>query len=68
MKIQPVLTGVTPQLLAPGKGYTLTLHGKGLTQQMALDFGPGIAILAGSLSAGAGPRGDDGKRHGPGGG
>ena len=54
--VQPTVTGVFPQLLSPGKEYALMLKGKGLTQQIALDFGPGIIVFAGSLKIG-GPEG-----------
>jgi hypothetical protein len=54
--VQPSVTGVIPYLLTPGKGYTLMLQGQALTQQMALDFGPGITTVPGSVKIG-GPEG-----------
>ena len=54
--IQPTVTGVIPYLLTPGKSYTLMLQGQALTQQMALDFGPGITTAPGSVKIG-GPEG-----------
>lgn len=57
VKVQPSVTSAIPHLLEPGKGYTLMLQGQGLTQQMVVDLGPGIAIRAGSLNVGTGPEG-----------
>jgi len=53
--VQPTVTSVFPYLLSPGKKYTLILQGQALTQQMVLDFGPGIITIAGSLKIGTGP-------------
>lgn len=50
--VQPTVTGVLPPLLIPGMGYTLMLQGQALTQQMALDFGPGITTVPGSVKIG----------------
>lgn len=57
VKVQPSVTSVVPHLIEPGKAYTLMLQGQSLTQQMAVDLGPGIAIRAGSLKVGTGPEG-----------
>ena len=55
--IQPIVSGVSPSLLSPGKGYILILQGQALTQQMTLDFGPGITTVVGSVKIGTGPEG-----------
>jgi len=53
--VQPTVTGVFPYLVSPGKKYTLILQGQALTQQMVLDFGPGIITIGGSVKIGTGP-------------
>lgn len=42
----PRVDRITPQDLAPGGTFTLTLYGSGFTQGMTVDFGRGICIVS----------------------